>query len=159
MLARSARGSAVPAPDDMSDDLSINDALTIPGWELWVTTSRSSGAGGQHVNRTESRVTLHWNLVGSSVLDEATKARLRQRLSSRLTADGVLQVSAEDERSQHRNRADARERLAALIEKAHRKPRKRIATKPSRSAKKKRLQAKRHRGRIKAGRGKPGLED
>ncbi|TVR05029.1 MAG: aminoacyl-tRNA hydrolase [Deltaproteobacteria bacterium] len=139
----------------MSDDLAINDGLTIPGWELWVTTSRSSGAGGQHVNRTESRVTLHWNLLGSSVLDEGTKARLRQRLSSRLTADGVLQVSAEDERSQHRNRALARERLAEVVREGLKRRRRRVATKPTRGSERRRLKAKRLQGEKKALRRSP----
>jgi len=119
----------------------------------------AGGPGGQHVNRTETGVQLRFDTARSSMLTDEVKARLLKLAGSRADNQGVITLEAKSHRSQHRNRADARQRLAALIEKAHRKPRKRIATKPSRSAKKKRLKAKRHRGRIKAGRGKPGLED
>lgn len=143
----------------MTDDLPIHDTLTLPGWELWVTTSRSSGAGGQHVNRTESRVTLHWNLAGSSVLTDAQRARLLQRLGGRVNADGVLQVSVETHRSQHRNREEARERLQALVVEALQTRRARRATRPTRSSVRRRLEAKRQQGEKKERRRKPDPTD
>lgn len=117
------------------------------------------GPGGQHVNRTESGVQLRFNAAESNFLTGEVKQRLLRLAGSRADGEGVITIEAKSHRSQHRNRTDARERLAALIEKAHQKPRKRIPTKPSRSAKKKRLKAKRHRGLIKAKRGKPGFDE
>jgi ribosome-associated protein len=119
----------------------------------------AGGPGGQHVNRTETGVQLRFDTARSGFLTDEVKTRLLNLAGSRADNQGVITIEAKSHRSQHRNRADARERLAALIEKAHRKPRKRIATKPSRAVKKKRLKAKRHRGLIKAKRGKPGLDE
>lgn len=127
----------------MSDDLVIDDRLTIPSWELWYTTSRASGAGGQHVNTTDSRVTVHWVPANSSVLDDAAKARVLRRLRPRLTSDGELQLSAQDERSQHRNREIVRERLAALIRESLVVQRRRRATRPTRGSIERRLTEKR----------------
>jgi ribosome-associated protein len=132
-----------------SDDLPIKRGLAIPGDELSVTTSRASGPGGQHVNTTESRVQLRWNVPGSRALSEAQRARLRDALASRLTSDGDLVVACASERSQHRNRELARERLAALVRRAltPRRPRKR--TNVPRGEKARRREQKRRRGRVK----------
>jgi ribosome-associated protein len=119
----------------------------------------TGGPGGQHVNRTESGVQLSFDVPASSFLEEAVKARLLKLAGSRADTSGVITIHARSHRSQHRNREDARARLAALIERAHREPRKRIATRPALAAKRKRLEAKRRRGSIKEGRGEPGLED
>jgi len=127
----------------MSDDLVIDERLSIPSWELWYTTSRASGAGGQHVNTTDSRVTIHWVPANSSVLDDAAKARVLRRLRPRLTSDGELQLSAQDERSQHRNREIVRERLAALIRESLVVQRRRRATRPTRGSIERRLTEKR----------------
>lgn len=134
------------------DDIDIDkdgETVTIPGWELWFTASRSGGPGGQHANTTASRVTLHWNIEDTQALEENRRRRLKNRLSSHINSDGVLQISAADERSQHRNRKIARERLAELVEEGLEKPKRRIPTRPSRSSKRRRLKNKRHRGRIK----------
>lgn len=139
----------------MSEDLPIQEGLTIPGWELWFSTSRSSGAGGQHVNRTESRVTVHWHLSASSALTPLQKDRLLRRLSHRLDKDGVLQLHAEDHRSQLRNKEAVLERLRALIIDAL-KPRKpRIATRPTRGSIERRIRAKKEVGEKKSLRKKP----
>ncbi len=143
----------------MSDDLPVRDGLTIPGWELWYTKSRSSGAGGQHVNTTDSRVTLHWVPASCSVLDDAQKARVLRALSSRLTNDGELQISAQDERSQHRNREIARQRLAAMLIDALRVRRRRRKTRPSRGSVERRLTAKKQHGQKKRMRKTPDSED
>lgn len=128
------------------EDLEVREGLTIPGWELWVTTSRASGAGGQHVNRTESRVTLHWSPATSSVLEEAERQRLRRHLQSRLSNEGVLQVSAETHRSQHRNREEARQVLADLVRRGLQRRKRRIPTRKTRGSERRRLEAKKQRG-------------
>ena len=143
----------------MTEDLHIEGTLTLPAWELWYTTSRSSGAGGQHVNTTDSRVTLCWSVVASSVLTDDTKAWLLKRLRSRLTSEGVLQVSAETHRSQHRNRQDARERLAQLVREALHRPKARVATKPTRASVRRRLADKSARSSVKSLRSKVPSED
>jgi len=119
----------------------------------------TGGPGGQHVNRTETGVQLRFDVSASSFLAEAVKARLLKLAGRRADQAGVITIEARSHRSQHRNREDARERLAALIERAHREPRKRIATRPTRAAKKKRLEAKRHRAETKQKRGDPGVDD
>ena len=141
------------------DDLPIRDDVTIPGWELWWTSSRSGGPGGQHANKTETRVTLHWVPERASTLSDHQKQRVIRRLRNQLTADGELQVSAADERSQRRNLKIARERLAATIRKALKRPKRRIRTKPSRAAKRRRLEEKRQRGRLKEKRQNPKPRD
>lgn len=119
----------------------------------------TGGPGGQHVNRTESGVQLSFDVPASSFLDEAVKARLLKLAGSRADSTGVITIDARRFRSQHRNREDARERLAALIERAHHEPRKRIPTRPTQASKKRRLAAKQHRGEIKQKRGAPGPDD
>jgi len=119
----------------------------------------TGGPGGQHVNRTESGVQLSFDVPASSFLDEAVKVRLLKLAGSRADSAGVITIDARRFRSQHRNREDARERLAALIERAHHEPRKRIPTRPTQASKKRRLAAKQHRGAIKQKRGAPGPDD
>src|SRR5882724_7208180 len=94
--------------------LAVNESLSIPRSELDVRVSRSSGAGGQHVNKTSSRVEVFWNVVNSRALDEEQRNRLRGKLASRMTSDGSVRVVASDMRSQSRNRELAEERLADL---------------------------------------------
>lgn len=132
-------------------DLAIDARLVIPGEELSVVTSRSGGPGGQHVNTTESRVSLRWNVTCTLALDEPSRARLITALGSRLTRGGDLVVHVSTERSQHTNREIARERLAGVV-RAARVPRvPRRATKPSKGSKLRRLHAKKQRGeRLKA---------
>lgn len=119
----------------------------------------TGGPGGQHVNRTESGVQLRFDAAGSDFLSEDVRQRLLKLAGQRADSQGVILIEAKSHRSQYRNREDARQRLARLIEQAHRKPVKRIPTKPSRAAKKKRLEGKRQRSRVKQARGKPGLSD
>lgn len=119
----------------------------------------TGGPGGQHVNRTESGVQLRFDVPASTFLDDAVKARLLKLAGSRADSAGVITIDARRFRSQHRNRQDARARLARLIEQAHRAPRKRIATKPPRAAKEKRLAGKRRRADVKQRRGVPRADD
>jgi ribosome-associated protein len=122
--------------------LAVNESLSIPRSELDIRVSRSSGAGGQHVNKTSSRVEIFWNVIGSRALSEEQRVRLQEKLASRLTTDGSIRVVASDMRSQSRNRELAEERLAELVRRALIVPRKRKATKPTRAAKEARLDSK-----------------
>jgi ribosome-associated protein len=130
---------AVGAPQNV---LPVNESLSIPRSELDVRVSRSSGAGGQHVNKTSSRVEIFWNVLASRALSEEQRTRLREKLASRLTTEGSVRVVASDMRSQSRNRDLAEERLVELVKRALIIPRKRTATKPTRAAKEARLESK-----------------
>ena len=129
--------------------LAVNGALSIPRAELDVRVSRSSGAGGQHVNKTSSRVEIFWNVRTSGAVTEAQRALLLARLDSRLNADGSIRVVASDMRSQSRNREIAEERLAEVVRRALVVRRKRKPTKPTRAAKEARLESKKRHSRKK----------
>ncbi|PYP49408.1 MAG: aminoacyl-tRNA hydrolase [Gemmatimonadetes bacterium] len=131
-----------PSPTAPQNLLAVNESLSIPRNELDVRVSRSSGAGGQHVNKTSSRVEIFWNVLASRALSEEQRARLQEKLGPRLTTEGSIRVVASDMRSQSRNRDLAEERLAELVRRALVVPRKRKATKPTRAAKEARLEAK-----------------
>ena len=136
--------------------LAVNESLSIPRTELDTRVSRSSGAGGQHVNKTSSRVEIFWNVLGSRALTDEQRSRLREKLASRLTTEGSIRVVASDMRSQSRNRELAEERLADLVRRALIVPRKRRATKPTRAAKEARLDSKkRHSTKKRDRRGAP----
>ena len=123
--------------------------------ELIFTTSRSSGPGGQHVNKTESRVTLHWKLKETAALTEEEKTLVGRRLKSRLTEEGELMLSSQKSRSQAMNKEDVTERFFDLITKLAIPPKKRVRTKPSRGSIERRLKEKKVQGERKKGRGKP----
>lgn len=127
--------------------------LTLPDGELTWRFSRSSGAGGQHVNTTDTRVELIWSLTGSAVLSSAQKQLAATRLGNRLV-DGTIVVVSSQYRSQHRNREAARVRLEELVAQAVVPPRPRRATRPTRGSKQRRLDAKKRRSSIKQGRGR-----
>jgi ribosome-associated protein len=139
----------------MEKDLPIRDGIAIPGAELRFTASRSGGPGGQHVNTTSSRVTLHWDLAGTTALDPWRRARVMRRLRSRMTRSGEIQIHVEDERSQHRNREIARERLAELIREALRPRKRRVRTRVPAAQRKRRLEHKRRRAETKRRRRRP----
>jgi ribosome-associated protein len=130
----------------MAEALQIRAGLAIPLAEVELRTSRSSGPGGQHANVTASRVEAVFVVAGSSALSDAQKARVTARLGPRVTA------SAQDTRSQSRNRELALERLAARIAHALEVRRPRKATRPTKASKRRRLDAKKQRGEIKRGR-------
>ena len=123
--------------------------------EITFTTSRSSGPGGQHVNKTESRVTLHWSFRETEALLEEEKILVGRRLESRLTEDGELILSSQKSRSQTMNKEDVKERFLDLIEKLSKAPKKRVRTKPTKGSNERRLKEKKVRGDRKRGRGKP----
>ena len=139
----------------MIDDVRVADALLIPGEELELRASRAGGPGGQHVNTTSSRVELRWDVRASSALTDAQRARLLDRLAHRLTNDGVLVLHASEHRSQHRNREAALGRLATIVAEALEVPRERRPTRPTRSARRRRLETKRIRSTTKELRRRP----
>lgn len=133
--------------------LAVNESLSIPRSELDVRVSRSSGAGGQHVNKTSSRVEIFWNIAASRAVSDEQRARLLEKLASRITTEGSIRVVASDLRSQSRNRELAEERLADMVRRALIIPRKRKATKPTRAAKEARLDSKKRQSHKKRERG------
>jgi len=134
------------------DDLVIDDSLSIPSTELAFEASRSSGPGGQHVNKASTKVTVVFEIDSSSVLDEEQKSRLRLRLASKLSGDSILRVSSQRTRSQLTNRDDALEKLAGLIRGALAEEKPRKKTKPTRAARQKRLEEKKRKSEIKQSR-------
>jgi ribosome-associated protein len=124
--------------------------IVIPDHELEFQASRAGGPGGQHVNKTATRIEVRWNVRLSHAIDEEQRQRLLTRLASRLDGDGWLRVVAADTRSQLRNREAARERLTALVGKALVRPNQRRKTKTPAAERQKRLETKRRRGQLKA---------
>jgi ribosome-associated protein len=133
-------------------------ALVIPDRELELRATRAGGPGGQHVNKTSTRVELRWNVRTSGAPTESERALLLQRLGKRLDAAGWVRVVAATSRSQSRNRADAIRRLHELVERALRVPRARKATGVPRAERERRLRNKRRRGALKRER-RPAWDD
>lgn len=137
----------------------ISAAIDIPESELIERFTRADGPGGQHVNRTESAVELRFDVARSPALPDAVRARLLARRDRRLSDDGVLVIQARRFREQPRNREDARARLADIIRGALTPPKKRVATRPTRGSKERRLAGKKQRGSVKRSRGPAWSED
>jgi ribosome-associated protein len=133
----------------VSEPLRINRGLVIPPDEIVLRFSPSGGPGGQHANRSSTRVDLSWNVEASRVLGPRQRARIKGHLRNRLDSTGTLRLSSDKHRSQTRNREEVRARLARLVSEALRPRRSRIATTPSRAAKERRLRSKRRRSDIK----------
>ena len=127
----------------------ITDRISIDESELEERFVRASGPGGQNVNKLSSAVQLRFDVRRSPSLGADTRARLEQLAGRRLTRDGVLVIMAQRHRTQERNRQAALDTLVALIERAAEPPIPRIATRPTASSRRRRLQAKTHRARIK----------
>jgi len=137
----------------------VSQQLEIPDSELSVAFMRSSGPGGQNVNKVASAVQLRFDLAGSTVLSPRVKARLRTLAGRRLASDGAILIQARSLRSQEQNRRDAEQRLATLIRAALVEPKIRRATRPTRASKERRLASKVRAQRTKRLRGPVGRDD
>ncbi len=133
----------------MKNDVPLKNGIVIPGYEFEITTSRSGGAGGQHVNKTSTRITIRWNVNKTTALDEESKKRILEKLQTKLTSEGDLIVHNSASRSQQQNKKMAFMQLARELNKALYIPQERVATKVTKAAKESRLQKKTHRSAIK----------
>ena len=132
--------------------LIVSHSISVPESELVERFLRADGPGGQHVNRTESAVELRFDVVHSPSLPEAIRERLLARRDRRLTSEGMLVIQGRRFRDQGRNRDDVRERLVEIIRDVLVPPKKRLATKPTRASKERRLVGKQQRGKTKQNR-------
>ena len=139
--------------------IAVVDGLEIPENELEFAVSRSGGPGGQNVNKVSTRVTLRFNVHASQVLNSDQRRRIHSRLASRISKEGILQVTSQRTRSQELNRADALERFAELLREALHRETPRIPTRVSRAAKIKRVEEKKKRTKVKVARSRKGWED
>jgi ribosome-associated protein len=150
-ITRVARGRIMGA-----EGLRISEQVVIPEEDLSWTAARSSGPGGQNVNKVSSKVELRFDLVHTTALPEEVKGRLRLLAGRRLDKEGRLVVVSQATRDQQRNLEDARAKLCALVLASLEEPKPRTATRPSRGARRRRLEDKRRQGEKKRARGKAG---
>ena len=127
----------------------ITDRISISEKEIQEEFVRSSGPGGQNVNKVSTAVQLRFDVVNSPSLPKDVKLRLTKIAGKKMTDGGILIIDSREHRTQNRNREQALDRLVELIKKALEKPKRRIKTKPTRAAKEKRLQGKKYRSAVK----------
>ncbi len=135
--------------------ITINNRLAIPEYELWYTTSRSGGPGGQHVNKVSSRVTLWFDVANSPSLSDTQKRLISSRLATRINRDGVLRVVSQQHRSQTANRDAAVERFVSLLQEALTQAPHRHKTRVPAAVKRRRLDDKKQRSQTKQQRSQP----
>jgi len=143
----------------MAEDLQLSRTRMLPGEALTVRTARASGPGGQHVNRTESKVHLAFDPRAVAWIDEGTRLRIIALAGRQVDSDGCIFITSQEHRDQPRNLESAREKLKALVLKALVRPKKRIATKPTRASKARRVDEKKRRAQTKVQRGRVGRDD
>lgn len=127
-------------------------SIIVPENEFTITFARSSGAGGQNVNKTSTKVIIHWPVGKSAVLSDAEKSRVREKLVNRINNEDELVIMSEEERSQPQNRELAIARLRELVAQALHVPKKRRPTRPTKGSKLRRIESKKQRSEIKSGR-------
>lgn len=137
----------------------VGRGITIPNDELHFTFLPSGGPGGQHANRSSTKVVLEWDVAGTRALGPRQKQRVQTALRSRIDSAGVLRLSSDRQRSQLRNREDVVRRLAELVGRALLPVKQRTPTKPTASARHRRMDEKRQRGQIKKARRRPRSDD
>jgi ribosome-associated protein len=133
----------------VAHDLPIKNGITIPEHELEITASRAGGPGGQHVNKTSTRITIRWNVHTTRALSPEQRAYVTHKLRARLTTTGDLIIHSSTSRSQQQNKEHALARLATIVRTALHVPKKRIPTHAPKTAKEARLHAKTQRSRLK----------
>lgn len=143
----------------MKDEVYIKNGISIPADEIEFKVSRAGGPGGQHVNRTESKVSVYWSIKNTRILTDEQKLRVLNNIHTHVTDDGVLVIHNSESRSQQQNKQAALATLATVIRKALYIPKKRMKTKISKAVKEARLQEKSRRSSLKKLRTKKIVED
>ena len=140
-------------------DLYVNARLTIPSDEISISTARSSGPGGQNVNKVNSKVTLHWSPGNCSALRADWRRRFVANHANRINREGYVVISSQQYRDQTRNLADARQRLVSMLLSCQNPPKSRKATRPTLGSKRRRLDQKRQQSQKKQNRQRPRHDD